>query len=212
LYQTLNIFDMSLTCTCPTATSISNITAITCPENVGQIQKMVFARSIDIADVATAILALTWTNLFAAADDTHAVPTPLIDNPVIEFGAIITVGSGNEVRNGIPKVVGSEPTKFSFTLRTFPVATIRSMKELMCEPDLEVIFVNEDGYLIHTVDAATGILVEGFPVSEYWISDKKIGGFNALDEHMMEFSMPENWSDYLTITDPTANFNPLTDW
>jgi len=200
---------MSLTCACPAPTAIANITAITCPQNVGQIQRMVFARSIDIADVATLILEATWTSLFSAADDTHAVPTPLIDNPVVEPGAVITIGSGNEVRNGIPKIVGSDPTKFTFTLRTFPEATIRDLKLLMCESPLEVIFVQEDGQFVHLLN---GTLVEGFPVHELRISDRKIGGFNALDEHMLEFSMAENWSDYLTITDPTANFNPLTDW
>ena len=200
---------MSLTCDCPAPTSIANITAITCPENVGQIQKLVIARSIDIATVAALIIEANWTTLFGAVDDTHAVPTPLLDNPTVEAGAVITFGSGNEVRNGIPKVIGNEPTKFTFTLRAFPAATIRDLKALMCEPTLEVMFIQEDGKIVHILN---GVLCEGFPIQELRISDKKIGGFNALDEHMLEFSMPENWSDYLSITDPTANFDPLTDW
>ena len=200
---------MSLTCSCPTPTAIADITALTCPENVGQIQRLVFARSFSLTTVANMILEATWTTLFAAADDTHAVFTPLIDNPVVEPGAVITVGSGNEVRNGIPKIVGNEPTSFSFTLRNFPVATIRQLKELMCEPDLQVIFVQEDSKFVHPIN---GVIPEGFPVQGLRISDKKIGGFNALDEHMLEFKCSENWSDYLTITDPTANFDPLVDW
>ncbi len=200
---------MSLTCACPTPTSIGDVGALTCPENVGQIQRLVFARAFSITNVATAILSATWTGLFAAVNDTHAVYTPLIDNPVVEPGAIIAVGSGNEVRNGIPKIVGNEPTKFTFTLRNFPVDVIRALKELMCEPDLQVIFVQEDSKFVHVID---GVLVKGFPVQSLRISDKKIGGFNALDEHTLEFQCAENWSDYLTITDPTANFDPLTDW
>lgn len=200
---------MSLTCSCPTPTAIGEIGAITCPENVGQIQRLVFARSIDIATVAALILEATWTALFAAANDTHAVFTPLIDNPVAEPGGVITVGSGNEVRNGIPIIVGNEPTKFTFTLRQFPASVIRSLKELMCEPELEVMFVQEDSKFVHVIN---GVLVEGFPIYGFRVSDKKIGGFNALDEHTLEFSMKENWSDYLTITDPTANFDPLVDW
>jgi len=200
---------MSLTCTCPTPTSIGNIGALTCPENVGQIQRLVFARAFSITDVATVILEATWTGLFAAIDDTHAVYTPLIDNPVVEPGAVITIGSGNEVRNGIPKIVGNEPTSCTFTLRNFPVAVIRALKELMCEPDLQVIFVQEDSKFVHNLSGTT---VTGFAVQGLRISDKKIGGFNALDEHTLEFKLSENWSDYLTITDPTANFDPLVDW
>ena len=200
---------MSLTCSCPNPTAIGEIGAITCPENVGQIQRLVFARSIDIATVAAVILEATWTALFAASGDTHAVFTPLIDNPVAEPGAVITVGSGNEVRNGIPVIVGNEPTKFTFTMRQFPASVIRSLKELMCESDLEVMFVQEDSKFVHVIN---GVKVEGFPIQGFRVSDKKIGGFNALDEHTLEFSMKENWSDYLTITDPTANFDPLVDW
>lgn len=201
---------MSLTCTCPVPTAIGEIGALTCPENVGQIQRLVFWRGGNkITDVATMILAATWTGLFAAADSTHTVFTPLIDNPVQEPGAIMTIGSGNEVRNGIPKVVGNEPSTFTFTLRNFSASIIRSLKELMCEPSLEVIFVQEDSKFVHRVD---GVEVKGFPIHSLRISDKKIGGFNALDEHTLEFKCPENWSDYLTITDPTANFDPLTDW
>jgi hypothetical protein len=121
----------------------------------------------------------------------------------------MTIGSGNEVRNGIPKVVGNEPSSFTFTLRTFPASVIRSLKELMCEASLEVIFVQEDSKFVHRLD---GVLVKGFPIHSFRVSDKKIGGFNALDEHILEFKCAENWSDYLTITDPTANFDPLTDW
>ncbi len=200
---------MSLTCACPTPTAIGDITPLTCPENVGQIQRLIFARSIDIATVAALILEATWTALFAAADDTHAVYTPLIANPVVEPGAVVTVGSGNEVRNGIPQIVGNEPTKCTFTLRNFSAQTIRELKELECEPDLQVMYVQEDSNFVHVIN---GVLVEGFPIFGFRLSDKKIGGFNALDEHTLEFSMKENWSDYLTMTDPTANFDPLVDW
>jgi len=201
---------MSLTCECPVPTAIGDIGDLTCPENVGQIQRLVFWRGGNsIATVAALILEATWTTLFAAADDTHAIFTPLIDNPVCEPGAVMTVGSGNEVRNGIPKIVGNEPTNFVFTMRNFTPAIIRAIKELMCEPSMEVIFVQEDSKFVHVID---GVLVKGFPVQGLRISDKKIGGLNALDEHTLEFKCPENWSDYLTITDPTANFDPLTDW
>jgi len=201
---------MSLTCTCPVATAIGDIGALTCPENVGQIQRLVFWRGGNsFATVAALIVEASWTTLLSAADSTHAVITPLIDNPVVEPGAVMAIGSGNEVRNGIPKIVGNEPTSFTFTMRNYSVSIIRAIKELMCEPSLEVIFVQEDSKFVHRLD---GLLVKGFIVNSLRVSDKKIGGFNALDEHTLEFKLAENWSDYLTITDPTANFDPLTDW
>lgn len=200
---------MSITCTCPVPTSTTEIGALSCPVNFGQIQRLVFWRTgQEIADVATAILAATWTALFAAADDTHATFTPLIDNPVVEPGGEMTLGSGNEVRNGIPYNVGNEPTVCTFTLNRFSSTIIRVLKEYRCE-DLDVIFVSEDGYFGHTLD---GVKVQGFPIHSLTILDRKIGGFNAFDEHLLKFSLAEDWSDYFTITDPTANFNPLTDW
>jgi len=45
----------------------------------------------------------------------------------------MTIGTGNEVRNGIPRIAGVEPTKFSVNLNNYPVAVKRALKQLMCE-------------------------------------------------------------------------------
>jgi hypothetical protein len=201
---------MSLTCTCPNPTKIADITAITCFENFGQIQMITFWRAgTSIADVATMILAATWTALFAATGSTHTIFTPIIHNPTVEPGAVITVGSGNEVPDGSPIVNGSDPTKWSFICRRWPAESIRNLKDLMCETSLEVILVNRDGYFGHRVDGTT---VKGFPIHALFVGDKKIGGYSDFDQHVLSFETKENWSDYFTITDPTANFNPLEDW
>jgi hypothetical protein len=201
---------MSITCTCPVQTAIGDIGALSCPENVGQIQRIVFARRGNtFANVAAVIVAATWTSYFAAADATHHVVTPVIDNPVSEPGKEIAIGSGNEVPNGVPRVVGTEPTKFTITLRSFPASIIRALKALMCEGDnLMCYFVQEDGYIVGTT-APLGTIFTGFKVQSLLVTDKKIGGFNALDENTLSFSLKENWSDYLTIVNPLANFNPL---
>lgn len=201
---------MSITCNCPVATALGDIGAITCPENMGQVQRLVFARRGNVfATVAAAIVAASWTTLFSAVDSTHHVVTSVIDNPTFEPGKEITIGTGNEVPNGIPRVVGSEPTKLTITLRSFPSAVIRQLKQLECEGDnLMCYIVQEDGYLVGST-APLGTIFTGFRVQSFHVSDKKPGGFNGLDENTLTFSLKENWSDYLTIVNPLANFNPL---
>jgi len=155
------------------------------------------------------IVAATWTALFAASDDTHTIYTPIIHAPTVEPGGAISIGSGNEVPNGSPIIAGSEPTAWNAICRQWPQVSIRELKALQCEPSLEFILINKDGKFGHRLD---GVLVKGFPLHSLHIGDKKIGGFNELDQNMLTFQTAENWSDYFTITDPTANFNPITDW
>jgi hypothetical protein len=195
-------------CDCPVPTAIGNIitTLKPCPEYFGQTQKQIFWRSGNsIASVATMIVEATWTSLLAADDDTKAVVSPHIHNPATEGGAVKEFGSGNEVRDGIPIILGRDMTKFTCRFYNMAESYIRALKELECE-SLEVILINSLGWFGHRLD---GTAVKGFPISGFFISDRKLGGLDEADVHEVQFSFRPNWSDYLTITDPTANFNAL---
>lgn len=195
-------------CDCPVPSYIGSIitTLTPCPETFGQTQKFIFWRSGNsIASVATMIIQATWTTLLAATGSTKAVVSPFIHNPVTEVGVVKEFGSGNEVRDGIPIMIGREMTKFTCRIYDHAESYIRALKELECE-NLEVILVNGEGEFGHRLD---GTVVKGFPIRSFFVSDRKLGGFDEPDVHEIQFSFKPNWSDYFTITDPTANFNAL---
>lgn len=195
--------------TCPVPTCLGSITAITCPEDFGQIQKLIFWRSGN--SIATDVLVKTqstWTTLKAAADSTKAVVTPFLSGLTTEIGKAKEFGSGNDVRNGIPIVVGSDPTKVTVKLYEYPQQTIRDLKALMSESLLEVILVNENGWFGMRKTAA-GVINYGFPIQSFFVSDKNLGGFDQPDHNELSFQLPANWSDYFTVIDPTANFSAL---
>lgn len=197
------------TCTCPVGTYLTTIASFTCPESFGQIQKLIFQRASATAGYGsntTTILRATWTTTMTAVDGTKTVVTPYVSGVTMEVGAPREFGSGNEVRNGVPIIFGTAPTKVTVKLYEYPESIIRTIKELECET-LTVGFINELGYF--GLDGQSTAAYCGFPVQSLHISDRMLGGFESPDYHELTFSMPSNWSEYFTIVDPTANFSAL---
>jgi len=196
-------------CTCPVPSAIASIiTATPCPQQFGQTQKVFFVRKGQtIASVASLITEAVFDALLITTDDTKMVASPIMGNPVFEPGAIKEFGTGNEVQNGIPINMGSDMTKFTARIYDNPQTIITLMKELGCE-DLEVYFVNGNGFWGHSMSTSTAI--KGFDVYQVFVGDKKVGGYDEPDVNEVQFYLPPNWSDDFTITDPTDNYNPLT--
>lgn len=212
-----------ITCTCPAATAITDIDAVTCPENFGQIQKIAFQRLyssgstknlFDTSDSAATITKLAaWETFTAASDSTKIVVTPYINNPTSEAGAARTIGGGNESVGGIEEVIGSEPTTFTAQLNGFPQSIIAQMKELMCEAkvgNLGVYLFNENGQIAALQDATTSTTYYPIPIRALFVGDKAFGGLENVDTNALSFSFLPNWSDQLAIVTP-SDFNPLTD-
>jgi hypothetical protein len=194
------------TCTCPVGTYLTNLGTITCPESFGQTQKLVIQRAAAAGTggygiVSTVILAATWTALKAAVDSTKAIITPFLSGLTTEIGKAKEFGSGNEVRNGIPIIFGTDPTKVTVKLYEYPASVIRNLKLLACEANLEIGLINELGFLGCRVD---GTIYKGFPIQSLFVSDKMLGGFDGPDYYELTFQMKPNWSDYFTIVDPSA--------
>lgn len=209
---------MALTCTCPAATSLTTIPAVTCAENFGQIQKVAFQRlttsgtknGFTTSNKITALA--SWTAALALATSGKIVVSPYIQAPTSEAGAARTFGGGNETLGGIEEVIGAEPTTFSAVLRGIPQATIKVMKELMCEAkagNLGVYLFDENG----KIEAIKGAGADDYypiPIRALFISDKTHGGLEAPDSNNISWSFAPNYSDDLAIVAP-ADFNPLTD-
>lgn len=198
---------MGKACTCPTPTAMVNvITDLTpCDINFGQSQKFIFWRAGNSVSLASAVLEATWTTLLTATGDEKAIVSPFVGAPTTEGGESIEFGSGNEVRNGVPIILGSEPITFAAMMYGAEQSVITAFKELMCE-DLEVILINSDGKFGAKV---TGTAMSGFPITSLFIGDKKLGGYDSPDTNDVTWRFTPNWSDDFAIVDPTENFNAL---
>lgn len=206
-------------CTCPAATALTTITAVTCPENFGQIQKIAFQRLVasGVKNAFTTLndikLLASWTTLKAAADSTKVVISPYINAPTVEAGEARTFGGGNDTLGGIEEILGANPTTFSAVLRKMPAVTIRDLKKLMCEADagnLGVYLFDENGMIGAIQDGSTPTTYYPIPVRSLFVGDKSLGGFEAPDTNTISWSFLPDWSDYLAKVAPT-DFNPLTD-
>ena len=206
-------------CTCPAATALTTITAVTCPENFGQIQKVAFQRltASGVKNAFTTTNPITtlasWTTFKAAADSTKIVVSPYINAPTVEAGEARTFGGGNDTLGGIEEILGASPTSFSAVLRKMPSATIRDLKKLMCEADagnLGVYLFDENGMIGAIQDSAVLTTYYPIPVRSLFVGDKSLGGFEAPDSNSISWSFLPDWSDYLAKVAP-SDFNPLTD-
>lgn len=218
---------MGLNCGCPLGNSIESIPIQDCKESFGQIQKVIFQRIYatgatlnEISHASTAadseLLKATYTAFFTANDGTKMVISPYIQNPTSEAGDIRTFGGGNQTLGGIPIVIGSDPSTFEAIIYQEAQSTIKAMKSLMCE-NIGVWLIDEYGNIgclkvETTADAVTTEHYRPIPVSQFFVGDKKLGGFEEPDSNAVKWNFFPNWSDNLVILKQSGmDFNPLTD-
>lgn len=206
-------------CTCPAATALTTIPAVTCAESFGQIQKVAFQRLTasgaknKFDSLASILLKASWSALLTANDSTKIVVSPYIQAPTAEAGEARTFGGGNETLGGVEEVIGRNPTPFTGVLRKMPQSVIKIMKELQCESysdNLGVYLFDENGAIGAIQDGTTPTTYYPIPVRSLFVGDKTLGGLEAPDSNAISWSFLPNWSDNLAIVMPT-DFNPLTD-
>ena len=201
-------------CQCPAGESIPSIPNATCPQDFGQIQKIIFQRIFTSGTTknsmtkANAATLSSWTALFSANDGTKAVITPYVEAPTPDGGDAITYGGGNDTIGGMTKVIGVNPTNMTFALRQIVQSIAKGLKALMCEMNMGVYFVNGDGQIM-----GKELSKDNFgpiPIQTLFVGDLHLNGLETPDENALSFSLPANWSDDIVIITPT-DFNPLTD-
>jgi len=193
---------MGRTVTCPAVATIGSIiTAIDdCPLEIGQIQKLVFwRRGSELAAVASAISATVWTAHLAATGDEKFVVSPMC-TAIIPPSEAREAGSGNEVVDGIPINIGSNPVKVEGRFWQLSQEDVAALK-LMKDEYLDVMMINESNQLVYKLNGTT---VEGFPIKSLWISDLATGSFADGTYNLYSFYLPANWSDNLRVTAATT--------
>jgi len=180
-------------CICPVPTALPDvITGVPCYQNFGQIQKLVFWRRGNfIASVATAELETTWDALINSIGNDKAVVSPFVSGASVTPGEARAYGSGNDVQNGIPIVIGSEFSVFEANILRYDQETITNLKKLACE-QLDVIFINENGQF--GFDNRGGAFY-GFPISGFFVSDLSLPGYSEVGRNIIRFMLPSNWSN-----------------
>lgn len=186
------------TCTCPVGTYMTAIGTLSCPTSFGQVQKLIFQRAGGLATAGLGTTTTgstdtytTWTTLAAATDASKVVVTPFISGFTLEPGGPREFGSGNDVRDGIPIIWGTNPTKVKCKLYEATKAIAANIKALECET-IQVALVNENGQV--AFDATNTAKVVGFDVQSFHVSDRILGGYDGPDYYEISFSMPANWS------------------
>lgn len=209
---------MGLLCNCPAAAAIGDVPISECPEEFGQIQKVVFQRVFSTGTTKNAFVIATnapdvlasWTPLLAAADGTKVVQSPFIQAPTNEAGAARTYGGGNETLGGIELVIGREPSTFTANILRSNQETIKALKEYQCE-NVGIYLIDEYGRIgMIADDVTTPTEYYPIPISGLFVGDKVLGGLESPDMNVVSWSFYPNWSDNLKIITPT-DFNALTD-
>jgi hypothetical protein len=200
---------------------MTTITATTCPEEMGQIQRAWFVRKGNVIwDTATSGAAnvggmaglptasVGWTTLKAAPDDTKVVFPPLFggDITITPADAITQGGNDNSTLNGQTYFVSFPDSSFSARFDQLTAAQTLEMKELVCN-DLEVYLINEDGDIIG--DASTSGTFKGFDCTTVALGSRSVQGIATRDSNVMTFQLDADWDTIFEKQTPT-DFNALT--
>ena len=201
-------------CSCPAGAALPAVPNASCPQDFGQVQKIIFQRIFKTAGTKNSFTQTasikqlsSWTALFSASDGTKCVITPYVEAPTSDGGDAITFGGGNDTVGGTTKVIGRNPVNMSFVMRQMTQDVIKALKGLQCEDELGVYLVNGDGQIL-AVSSADNEYTP-IPIRSLFISDLKLMGLDNPDENALSFSFLPNWSDDVKVVTP--GFNPLTD-
>ena len=201
-------------CSCPAGAALPSVPNASCPQDFGQVQKIIFQRIFKTAGTKNSFTQTasikqlsSWSALFSASDGTKCVITPYVEAPTSDGGDAITFGGGNDTVGGTTKVIGRNPVNMSFVMRQMTQDVIKALKGLQCEDELGVYLVNGDGQILAI--SSSDNTYTPIPIRSLFISDLKLMGLDNPDENALSFSFLPNWSDDAKVVTP--DFNPLTD-
>jgi hypothetical protein len=198
-------------CPCPAPAAIVTIPAPTCPEDLGQVVRLILTRQGNeiAATEAAAKLLATYTPLLSAVGDTKIQVTPkLMEAVVIPMGEPIKEGGDdNSTPLGRAIVVGASTIQVEGMLRGVDSAVIAAMKQLACE-SLDIALVNEFGQIAYNLNEDGS--VRGFPAHAFFVGDKGNDGKNTQDKAKITWGFDAGWRNNMVLIKPT-DFDPRFD-
>lgn len=216
---------------CPVPTHLTEVQNPACPENIGQIQKIIFQRAranfvFDSVGATGSITALaSWTPLIAASDDTKVVIAPNCVSVVITPPTPITTGGNdNSTLNGRKLNTGFSSVELTGMFRSMPSEIIAQLKLLQKGEELVWFGINQFGQFVarDIYPAHPGEKVTGIPLFSPFFGDAGNEGFAKDDMANFSFGMDYGWRSDLQVDSNAAfvsayqlylkkpNFNALT--
>jgi hypothetical protein len=214
------------------AVELGALTLSDCPENFGQVQRVLFSHVYDSTGAknkfepnkavspTTPALAADWATQLGAADETKPTYSPYLAEPVSEAGAERTFGGGNATRNGVLLSLGREPQNFDCKiLSANQLDAIKGMKLFQQgsgagKTSIGVYLINEAGQIMCDTNGlaldAVGLEAYPVPIHKLFVGDRTLGGLESPDWNMLSWQFAPNWSDNLAVYDPT-DFDALVD-
>lgn len=181
------------TCVCPPADALPSISAQTCPEKYGNINRLIIGRAAggDFTDITDE---LEFDTRLAAVDATKIVLSPLLSEAEFPFSAIIETGKDD---NTSPFGEGFKVGEGSVTVTTLMKNVESSIKDemnaLTCYTDLVIGIVESNGG-IGAIGSTTLI-----PISNFFVSTKSFGGISETDNVQVSFTLRPNWDEGLQL-------------
>lgn len=200
---------MSTLCSCPNPDNLATIPDFDCPIDFKEVAKIIISRqrvfqsAIQPPTVALLNTLSEWTATLAAVDDTKTLVTPQVDDFEAAPGEPIT--EELTIRN---VVTGLDDTTITSFMAGAPGETIAAFKQLTCEKILYVMFITNDGAIVH---ALNGTEPEGFKVSNnsFFMQDIEMIK-RTINKNRFGFMLEAGWSN-AAIATPITGFDALTD-
>jgi hypothetical protein len=202
--------------TCPLPAEPETIPVADCYENFGQIQRFFIQREYNgltknVIAAADALLKATYVALKTATDSSKLLTPPIIGAPEHEPGGPRTFGGGNTTLNGVPLILGEEPSAFNCVLYRMKQIVIKAIKKLRNEPNLAVIVINEHGQFgMLADDPANPTSYSGIPIQAFFCGGKGFGNYEGVDSNAIQWQFKPDALDNFVVVTPT-DVNPLTE-
>jgi hypothetical protein len=227
----INQFIIIMQTICPVPTQLQTVQNPGCPENIGQIQKIIFQRAsanwvFDSTAGKDINLLASWTPLLTAVDNTKIVIAPNCNSVVITPPtAITTGGNDNSTLNGRKLNTGFSSVDLTGMFRSMPSEIIAQLKLLQYGEDLVWYGVNQFGQIVarDIYPGHPGTNVVGIPLFSPFFGDAGNEGYAKDDMANFSFVMDYDWrsqiiqnsagvitSQYQLILVKPTGFNALT--
>ena len=209
-------------CNCPGASAITAVDPTTCPEDLGQWQRVAVFRKggirFDTVDPLNNVPATisgdvpeeeaAYIVLKAAIDDSKIIFLPLFGgDPISTPGDENTFGGNdNSTLNGAIYHEGFNPDTFTARYDQLTATQTAQLRLMACE-DLEVLFVNDEGKIQFERE---GDVLKGIDiVGRATLAGRNVNGHATRDGNVFKFQMPHGWDEKFEKVTPT-DFNALT--
>lgn len=183
---------------CPLDETLTDITKQTCPEILGQFQKMAFWQKGAAPFTAiTILLSATWATATAADDETKVVVTNYFSNLIVPQSTVVEVASDTNIL-AMPERQRLSNVNATGTFRSLTGAKLAELDKLspftQIQPgvtDLVGVFINADNEVIYNKNRAD----LGFDIFGMATTDNDVKAVVAgLNEAQLNFYLKGGWS------------------